>query len=36
MIITQIYLYDGMQEENFYRGTDYSAHLLQVVRTAEK
>lgn len=36
MIITKIYLYDSMQEENFYRGTDYSAHLLQGVSTDEK
>ena len=36
MIITKIYLYDSEQEENFYRGTDYSAHLLQGVSTDEK
>lgn len=35
-MITKIYLYDSMQEENFYRGTDYSAHLLQGVSTDEK
>ena len=29
MIERKIYLYDSSQEENGYRGTDYSAHILQ-------
>lgn len=36
MIITKIYLYDSLQEENAYRGTDYSAHILQGITTDEK
>lgn len=36
MIITKIYLYDSSQEENAYRGTDYSAHILQGITTDEK
>ena len=29
MIIVKVYKYDSAQEANGYRGTDYSAHLLQ-------